>query len=107
MDERLATLMTPLVAPSYGARRRKERATKQETVLVMIAEGLATEEQYWLGRTRREAAEVMRLTTRQMRTREQLLQRVTDFFGLRWKTAPRLHGRPSAAPLERELEAAA
>ncbi len=105
-DECLATLMTPLAAPPCGARRRKERAAKQEAVLVMIAEGLAIEEQYWLGRTRREAAEVMGLTTRQMRTREQILQRVTDFFGLGWTTGPRFRGRPPHRTLERELEAA-
>jgi hypothetical protein len=107
IDECFATLTTPLAAPPYGARRRTERARKQEAVLVMIAEGLAIEEQYCLGRTRREAAEVMKLTTRQMRTREQLLQKVTDYFGLGWKTGPRFRGRPPHRTLERELETAA
>jgi hypothetical protein len=52
-------------------------------------------------------SEVMKLTTRQMRTREQLLQKVTDYFGLGWKTGPRFRGRPPRRTLERELEAAA
>ena len=61
---------------------------------MMLAEGWTAWEHYDMRRTREEAADLLGLTPRQLRTREALLQRAIDHFGLGWTVKPAFRGRP-------------
>ena len=80
--------------PYRGRRRRAERYRELDRVPMMLAEGWVAWDHYDVRRTRQETADLMGLTPRQLRTREALLQRAIDHFGLDWKVKPAFRGRP-------------
>ena len=80
--------------PYRGRRRGAERYRELDRVPMMLAEGWVAWDHYDVRRTRQETADLMGLTPRQLRTREALLQRAIDHFGLDWKVKPAFRGRP-------------
>lgn len=89
----LEALLTP-IRPLTGQRRKAERFGEMDRVALMLAEGWIAWEHYDLWRTRNEAASLMGLTPRQLRTREALLQRAIDHFGLDLEVKPAFRCRP-------------
>ncbi len=89
----LEALLAP-VEPYRGRRREAERVRKLDRAASMLAEGGLAWAHYAAGRTRRETAAVLRLSMRQLRTRESLLQRAIDYFQLAWTVGPAFRGRP-------------
>jgi len=80
--------------PYRGWRRRRERHREQDRVPMMLAEAWIAWEHYDMRRTRKEAADLLGLTPRQLRTREALLQLAIDHLGLDWTVKPAFRGRP-------------
>jgi hypothetical protein len=89
----LEALLMP-IRPLRGQRRQAERFREMDRIALMLAEGWIAGEHYDLSRTRNDAASLMGLTPRQLRTREALLQRAFDHFGLDSEVTPAFRGRP-------------
>lgn len=89
----LESLLAP-IEPYRGRRREAERFRKLDRTALMLAEGGLSWAHYDAGRPRREAAAALRLSVRQLRTREVLLQRAIDYFALDWVVGPAFRGRP-------------
>jgi hypothetical protein len=89
----LDALLRP-IGPLTGQRRKAERFGEMDRVALMLADGWIAWEHYDIWRTRDEAASLMGLTPRQLRTREALLQRAIDHFELDLEVKPAFRGRP-------------
>jgi hypothetical protein len=89
----LQTLLAP-IEPYRGQRRKAEHFRKLDRAALMLAEGGLAWAHYAAGRTRRETAADLRLSVRQLRTRESFLQRAIDYFQLAWTVGPAFRGRP-------------
>src|SRR5450755_345968 len=89
----LQALLAP-IEPYRGRRREAERFRKLDRAALMLAEGGLAWAHYAAGRTRRETTAVLRLSVRQLRTHESLIQRAIDYFQLAWTVGPAFRGRP-------------
>ena len=89
----LEALLAP-IKPYRGRRREAERFRKMDRAALMLAEGGLAWAHDDASRPRREAATALRLSARQLRTRESLLQRAIDHFGIELTVSPAFRGRP-------------